>query len=152
MKMTTPVGDFWLTANAEGITESSFAPLPSQENEENNPHLIQAKLELDEYFAGKRQNFSVPLAISTGTPFQREVWQALQNIPYGETRCYQEVAELIQRPKAVRAIGQANRNNPLPILVPCHRVIGKNGKMTGYMGLSGIGIKEQLLALEKKAV
>lgn len=152
MKITTPVGDFWINANIEGITETSFAPLPLNEMEADNPHLLQAKQELEEYFAGKRQNFSVPLAISAGTPFQREVWQALLDIPYGETLCYQEVAEKIDRPKAVRAIGQANRNNPLPILVPCHRVIGKNGKMTGYMGLSGIGIKEQLLALEKKTV
>ena len=152
MKMTTPVGDFWLRANADGITQSSFAPLTADENEETNPYLLQAKQELEEYFAGKRQRFSVPLTISTGTPFQKEVWQALLDIPYGETRCYQEIAEMIQRPKAVRAIGQANRNNPLPILVPCHRVIGKNGKLTGYMGLSGIGIKEQLLALEKKSI
>ena len=85
-----------------------------------------------------------------GTTFQQEVWQALTAVPYGETCSYLAIAEKIHRPKAVRAIGQANRNNPLPIIVPCHRVIGKNGKLVGYSGSTeeGLKIKERLLAIE----
>lgn len=150
MKIKTVVGDFWITADEKGVTETSFQPLPEGKDEENNPYLLQAKKEMDEYFAGKRKEFTVPLSIQTGTEFQREVWAALQTVPYGETCCYQEIGEKIQRPKAVRAIGQANRRNPIPIIIPCHRVIGKDGSMTGYSGIEGIPIKEQLLALERE--
>ncbi|MGV8982593.1 methylated-DNA--[protein]-cysteine S-methyltransferase [Clostridium sp.] len=89
--------------------------------------------QLDEYFKGKRKNFNVPLSIE-GTPFRKKVWKALQDIPYGETRNYLQIAEAIGNPKAVRAVGQANRNNQLPIIVPCHRVIGKSGNLVGFAG------------------
>ncbi len=104
--------------------------------------------ELAEYFAGKRQTFSVPLSIS-GTDFQQKVWQALRSIPYGQTRCYGDIAAAIGRPKAPRAVGQANHQNPLPIFIPCHRVIGKTGALTGYLG-DHIEMKRYLLKMETR--
>ena len=99
-----------------------------------------------EYFAGKRQNFSLPLELE-GTEFQKKVWQALQKIPYGQTKTYGQIAKEIGKKKAVRAVGNANHNNPIAIIIPCHRVIGANGKLTGYHG--GLEKKEFLLTLEK---
>ncbi|MBU3143649.1 methylated-DNA--[protein]-cysteine S-methyltransferase [Clostridium sp. CF012] len=90
-------------------------------------------VQLDEYFKGKRKNFNIPLSIE-GTQFRKKVWTALQDIPYGETRNYLQVAESIGNPKAVRAVGQANRFNQLPIIIPCHRVIGKSGNLIGFAG------------------
>lgn len=103
--------------------------------------------QLKEYFEKKRKVFDVKLDISQGTEFQQEAWKALLDIPYGETRSYQEQAEAVKNPKAVRAIGGANHNNPISIIIPCHRVIGKNGKLTGYGG--GLFRKEYLLDLEE---
>ena len=102
--------------------------------------------QLDEYFNNKRKEFNVPLQL-VGTPFQQQVWKILLAIPYGQTISYQEQAKLINNIKAVRAVANANRNNLISIIVPCHRVIGKNGKLTGYAG--GIEKKEYLLKLEK---
>ena len=106
----------------------------------------QARVELEEYFQVKRREFTVPMELQ-GTPFQLRVWQALREIPYGQTRTYAEVAQAIGSPKAVRAVGLANSKNPISILVPCHRVIGANGKLTGYAG--GLQNKAMLLELEK---
>lgn len=106
-----------------------------------------AFLQLEEYFKGERQIFDLPLS-ARGTPFQKRVWQELCNIPYGETRSYQDIAISIGSPKASRAIGMANHHNPILIVVPCHRVIGKNGKLVGYG--CGLPLKEQLLNLEKE--
>ena len=103
--------------------------------------------QLKEYFDKKRKVFDVKLDISQGTEFQQEAWKALLDIPYGETRSYQEQAAAVKNPKAVRAIGGANHNNPISIIIPCYRVIGKNGKLTGYGG--GLFRKEYLLDLEK---
>lgn len=103
------------------------------------------KQQLDGYFAGERDHFSVPIA-AEGTPFQQSVWQALTRIPFGETWSYQQLADEIGNPKAVRAVGLANGKNPVSIIVPCHRVIGKNGKLTGYAG--GVERKSALLKLE----
>ena len=103
--------------------------------------------QLREYFEGTRQVFDVPLALS-GTPFQLKVWAALTDIPYGETITYGELAQRIGQPDAVRAVGAANGKNPVPIIVPCHRVIGSNGKLTGYGG--GLPIKAALLDLERR--
>lgn len=111
-----------------------------------HPLLKQAVQELDEYFCGERQEFTLPLA-PQGTPFQHLVWDALQKIPYGTTCSYGEIAAAIGNPKASRAVGMANNRNPLPILVPCHRVIGADGKLVGYAG--GLDIKRKLLALEQ---
>lgn len=104
--------------------------------------------QLDEYFAGTRTEFDLPLA-PRGTQFQLEVWRALETIPYGETMTYGELATSIGRPTAARAVGNANRRNPLSIVVPCHRVIGSTGALTGFAG--GLGTKEQLLDMEHQA-
>ena len=101
--------------------------------------------QLDEYFAGKRQDFDLPLA-PEGTEFQRQVWRGLQQIPYGETWSYGELARHVGRPKASRAVGAANGLNPIPVIIPCHRVIGSNGKLTGFGG--GLETKSFLLNLE----
>ncbi len=103
--------------------------------------------QLDEYFAGSRQIFDLPLRLR-GTAFQKEVWEALQQIPYGNVLSYGRVAAAIGRPKAQRAVGMACNRNPVPIIVPCHRVLGSSGRLTGYAG--GLGIKAHLLELEKK--
>jgi len=105
-----------------------------------------AAKQLEEYFAGKRINFDVPLD-PKGTLFQRSVWNALQDIPYGETRSYKQIAEAINKPKACRAVGMANNKNPIWIMIPCHRVIGANGTLTGYGG--GLEMKQRLLDLEQ---
>lgn len=150
MKIKVPFGSIWLDADNNGLTTVSFHEVNGHQT---NPFTEQAALELAEYFAGKRQDFKVPLSIQTGTTFQQNVWQALTMIPFGETRSYLEIAQAVHSPKAVRAIGQANSKNPLPIIIPCHRVIGKNGKLTGYLGSSeqdGLSIKQFLLELEKK--
>lgn len=108
--------------------------------------LSMATIQLDEYFQGKRTTFSLPFKL-TGTPFQLAVWKELQNIPYGQTTSYKEIAQKINKPKAYRAVGIANNKNPLPIIIPCHRVIGSNGKLIGYAG--GLKLKNYLLELEK---
>lgn len=109
------------------------------------PLLLKAQQQLLEYFQKERQTFDLPLA-PQGTPFQRAVWKELRRIPYGATCTYGDIAARIGRPKAVRAVGQANHCNPLPIFIPCHRVIGKNGALTGYAG--GLALKQALLELE----
>ncbi len=112
-----------------------------------NAFLDQLEWELDQYLKGLRQSFSVPLDVR-GTPFQRAVWERLLNIPYAETRTYGEIATLVGKPSAVRAIGRANGDNPLAVVIPCHRVIQHDGKLKGYGG--GLWRKEYLLALESR--
>ena len=111
----------------------------------NNATVVEACKQLHEYLSGKRQAFTIPVN-PQGTIFQKEVWQALQAIPYGETRTYIEIASLVGRPTAYRAVGQANNRNPIPIVIPCHRVIGSDGSLTGYAG--GLQFKKFLLELE----
>ncbi len=111
----------------------------------HTPLSDRADLQLREYFAGERREFDLPLA-PEGTAFRKRVWTALCEVPYGETRSYREIAERIGSPKAVRAVGGANHHNPISILVPCHRVVGAGGGLTGYAG--GLETKERLLALE----
>lgn len=118
------------------------------ETEEMKTDLLEeAEKELDEYFAGKRKKFELPLRIY-GTEFQKRVWNTLLQIPYGGTLTYGEVAQIIGSPKACRAVGMANNQNPLMILVPCHRVVGAGGSLVGYGG--GLDIKEKLLRLERE--
>ena len=112
---------------------------------EETPLLLRAREELLSYLSGARRTFDLPLN-PAGTSFQRAVWACLRDIPYGQTRTYGAVAAAIGRPTAVRSVGQANHRNPLPILIPCHRVVGKNGALTGYAG--GLALKRALLALE----
>jgi methylated-DNA-[protein]-cysteine S-methyltransferase len=120
--------------------------LPTGYARAETPLIKNVAVQIEEYLAGKRKNFSLPLALH-GTEFQRAVWQALQGIPYSETRSYKEIAAAIGRPKAVRAVGMANNRNPIVIIVPCHRVIGHDGSLTGYGG--GIPLKQRLLDLER---
>jgi methylated-DNA-[protein]-cysteine S-methyltransferase len=103
--------------------------------------------QLNSYFAGKRETFDLPLVVA-GTAFQKKVWTALESIPYGETISYKELAERIGRPRAIRAVGAANGANPIPIIIPCHRVIGNDGSLTGFGG--GLPLKKKLLELESR--
>lgn len=113
----------------------------------STPLLRQAAAELAAYFAGRLRAFTVPLA-PKGTPFQQKVWKVLREIPYGETRSYKELAIAVGNEKACRAVGMANNRNPLPIFIPCHRVVGSDGKLVGYAG--GLDVKTYLLELEKE--
>ncbi|WP_086444631.1 methylated-DNA--[protein]-cysteine S-methyltransferase [Candidatus Enterococcus lemimoniae] len=152
MKLNVPFGSIWLDADHEGLTTISFSELKQHQTNQFTEH---AAKELKEYFAGQRTCFTVPLSIHGGTKFQRNVWKALYQIPYGETRSYLDIAQAVDSPKAVRAIGQANSKNPIPIIVPCHRVIGKNGKLTGYSGSSEqarLDIKRFLLHVENVSI
>ncbi len=115
--------------------------------EKDTKLLLEAKKQLEEYFEGKRKVFDLPLE-QKGTEFQKKVWNALKEIPYGETRTYKEVAKMLGNEKASRAVGMANNKNNIPIIVPCHRVIGSNGKLVGYA--LGLDMKKYLLDLEKK--
>jgi methylated-DNA-[protein]-cysteine S-methyltransferase len=124
--------------NSKWKNESVFSP--------NHPILVEAIKQLEEYFAQKRTQFNLPLEVK-GTDFQQQVWNQLKNIPYGTTCSYGDVAVAIDNEKAVRAVGQANRRNPIPIIIPCHRVIGKNKSLTGYSG-TRTDLKEKLLELE----
>lgn len=120
--------------------------IPEGENKQTRL-LVQAAGQLDEYFTGKRKEFDLPLA-AEGTLFQKKVWNALCTIPYGETRSYKDIAIQIGNAKACRAVGMANHNNPIGIIVPCHRVVGADGKLVGYAG--GLDRKQLLLELERK--
>ncbi|PJG57974.1 methylated-DNA--[protein]-cysteine S-methyltransferase [Aeromonas cavernicola] len=148
--LDTPCGQLLIAINHAGLVHVDFAaglrPLPNLGGWQHD-HLALAPYvaEFKAYFAGNLQRFTLPLA-ATGTAFQQQVWQALRDIPYGETRSYRDIAAAIGNPKAVRAVGAANGRNPLSIIVPCHRVIGHNGSLTGYAG--GLEIKQALLALE----
>lgn len=149
----SPAGYAEITANERAILSVSLVDRPRKKPAtdlkklENGAILKQCIRELDEYFAGKRKHFSVKLE-KHGTDFQKKVWSALEKIPYGETVSYEEVAVKIGNKKAVRAVGLANGRNPHWIIVPCHRVIGKNKKLVGYAG--GLDVKQWLLEHERK--
>lgn len=147
--MDSPVGRLMIVQQGEAVKEILFeekitdaVPIRSTEL------LLCAQRQLNEYFSGSRKVFSLPLAL-TGTPFQRKVWQQLTQIPYGEVRSYGQIAQAVGNPKACRAVGAANHCNPIPILVPCHRVVGANGSLTGYAG--GLWRKNLLLQLEQNS-
>ncbi|HBC97419.1 MAG TPA: methylated-DNA--[protein]-cysteine methyltransferase [Clostridium sp.] len=145
----TVIGRICIVENEKSITnlyfENSFHKVRYDIVEET-PLLKKANLELEEYFNGSRKLFDLPLA-PEGTEFQKKVWSALGKIPYGETRSYKEIAMAVGNPKAFRAVGMANNRNPIPIFIPCHRVIGSNGDLVGYGG--GLNLKEKLLKIEK---
>lgn len=166
----TPVGPLRIEADDQAITRISFGGDPDNDPNEgadkgaaaetaaktaakaaaataDTPLLRQAERELEEYFAGRRRSFTLPLA-PAGTAFQRAVWEALREIPYGQTCSYQQIARRIGRPAACRAVGMANHRNPIPILIPCHRVVGADGSLTGYAG--GLAVKSRLLELEQR--
>jgi methylated-DNA-[protein]-cysteine S-methyltransferase len=147
----SPIGPILLVGNEKGLKHLNFQkgkrrveiPVDWIENYE---FFREAARQLEAYFSGKLQSFDLKLA-PEGTDFQKYVWKALCEIPYGETRTYKEIAVSIGKPKAYRAVGLANNRNPIAIIIPCHRVIGSNGKLTGYA--SGLDVKEFLLRLEK---
>jgi methylated-DNA-[protein]-cysteine S-methyltransferase len=150
--MESPVGWLLLAGDEEGLRLIGFAegknpPKPESDWRYHTELLQRAVGQLTDYFAGNLRRFDLPLQLR-GTPFQLEVWRALQDIPYGQTISYGELARRVGNPKGSRAVGLANGSNPIPIVVPCHRVIGSNGKLTGYGG--GICNKETLLELERK--
>ncbi len=149
-RFNSPLGDVVVQANEKGITGVWFETNTTQPQElgvhDDFDYLLQkAVAQLKEYFSGQRNHFDLPISTS-GTDFQNKVWQALTTIPFGETWSYQDLADAIGSPKAVRAVGAANGKNPVSVIVPCHRVIGKNGKLTGYAG--GVERKKHLLELE----
>ena len=150
-RLKTPIGELRLAANEEGLVAVLFPideqELPAAEGAVRaRAHLTDASRVLEEYFAGKRTTFEGVKLAPSGTEFQRQVWQALSRIPFGQTVTYAHIASRIGRPKAVRAVGLANGQNPLPIIVPCHRVIGSNGALTGFGG--GLPTKKWLLEFE----
>jgi methylated-DNA-[protein]-cysteine S-methyltransferase len=140
---------FRLVASDLGIQAIDLRPTaePPGRHNDHNPLLRQATRQLDAYFAGELREFDLPLDLQ-GTDFQKVVWRQLCRIPYGETRSYSDIAAAIHAPKAVRAVGAANGRNPIPIVVPCHRVIGAGGSLTGYGG--GLPLKRLLLDLEAR--
>lgn len=151
-QIDSPVGPLLLAADEAGLRQIHFVngrhpARPAPEWNEKRGPLQETIRELRAYFAGDLEDFKLPLA-PEGTPFQLEVWKRLCDIPYGETISYGELARRIGNPNASRAVGLANGSNPIPIIIPCHRVIGSNGKLTGYGG--GLPIKEKLLALEQR--
>lgn len=139
----TPIGPLLLSARDGCLSGVAFSA--SAEARSTEPVLLEAETQLDAYFAGELERFELPLA-PRGTEFQRSVWEALRQIPYGSTTTYSELAAAIGRPSACRAVGAANGRNPLAVIVPCHRVIGAAGGLTGYGG--GLERKRLLLALE----
>ena len=150
--LASPVGTLTLVGEDAGLVAVLWpddppvrVPLSAQQEEAAHPVLAAAVTQLDEYFAGRRTRFDLPLA-PRGTAFQRAVWSALGDIPHGHTRSYADVARAIGRPAATRAVGAANGRNPLSIVLPCHRVIGSGGALTGFAG--GLPAKRWLLAHE----
>jgi methylated-DNA-[protein]-cysteine S-methyltransferase len=153
-EMSSPVGKLTLVASADALIailwekERHTRVEPDSENaDESHPVLVETERQLSEYFAGARTEFDLPLELR-GSVFQKKVWRALTEIPFGETRSYFDLAKMIGSPKACRAVGAANGKNPLPIVIPCHRVIGRDGTLTGFGG--GLAAKATLLALEAR--
>ena len=141
----TALGPVTVMWNEDGLTGLCPGGIPG--TGDRSPFSDRVIVQLEEYLAGKRTAFDLPLC-PQGTPFQQKVWQALRTIPYGQTRSYGEIAEQIGQPNACRAVGMANHANPLLILIPCHRVVGENGGLTGYA--AGLELKQRLLELEKQ--
>lgn len=147
----SPIGRLLLVGERSVLSQLHFAKtadhlaIPSAWQADEHP-FAEAVAQLSEYFIGRRKTFDLPID-PQGTAFQKRVWQELLRIPYGETASYGDIAERIGNPKACRAVGMANRRNPIPIIIPCHRVIGRDGSLTGFGG--GLAVKERLLALER---
>ena len=155
--MDSPVGQLIMTAIDNTLTSIGFANGPTHSEfdasdwELNDAPFRALQTQLRQYFDGKRTQFDVDIDLDgQGTPFRRSVWRALADIPYGETRSYRSIAEAVDRPKGFRAVGQANHHNPFVIVIPCHRVVGSNGSLTGFGG--GLDKKELLLKLEQEVL
>ncbi|EXB49673.1 methylated-DNA--[protein]-cysteine S-methyltransferase [Acinetobacter sp. 1000160] len=156
MYMDSPVGVLKLVAHDQALVavmwdneDHKRVRLAELVEDRQHPILHKVKQQLQEYFAGQRQQFDLPLDFQ-GTAFQQQVWQALLNIPYGETRSYKEIAVQLGNAKAVRAVGAANGKNPISIIAPCHRVIGSSGALVGFAG--GLDKKQILLSLEQSQI
>lgn len=158
-QVATPAGAFGAVLTAQGLSLLTFPTepferceawvkreMPTARRSASDPRIQRLSEELTAYFEGSLRAFSIPLDLH-GTAFQREVWGALQEIPWGETRSYRDIAERVGRPKGMQAVGQANGANPVPIIVPCHRVIAKDGTLGGYSG--GLDLKVKLLGIEQ---
>lgn len=148
--LSSPLGTVCIAGTSQGLIRVDFQhgerPVQYDPTWQESPQaLAQAVQQLQEYFHGQRQQFTLPLA-PVGTPFQQRVWQELQRIPYGTTCTYSTLAQRLRMPQAARAVGHANGRNPIAIVIPCHRVIGRDGRLRGYAG--GIGLKQRLLAHE----
>ena len=145
LAVDSPVGPLTLAESDGALVRIAFGDERAGACD-HTPLLDEAARQLDEYFEGRRREFDLPLA-PAGTVFQQAVWAALRTIPYGQTRSYKDIAAAVGRPAACRAVGMANNRNPLPIVIPCHRVIGASGALTGYAG--GLDVKMRLLEIEK---
>jgi len=154
--LSSPIGRVRVVARDGAIcrvdfeTHAGFEDSARGDERPDDPLLARALVQLREYFAGERAEFDLPLEPEGGTPFQRRAWKALREIPFGQTRTYGDQARAIQHPTAVRAVGAANGRNPIGIIVPCHRVIGSDGKLTGYAG--GMAAKRWLLEHEARVL
>ena len=145
--MDSPMGPVTVASTGKGIASIHFGnsvPAGAVTDPSANYQTLE---QLTEYFEGKRTQFDLPLDVA-GTPFQKAVWNELLRIPYGETRTYGEIAKAIGRPGAARAVGMANHDNPIAVVIPCHRVVGRDGSLTGYAG--GVHLKAQLLSIERR--
>ena len=148
-RIPSPIDEIIIQGNQHGVSYVGFYPViecsETPFSEVEQPHILNCAAQLNDYFTGKRTTFDVTLA-THGTAFQQAVWQALTEVPFGQTQSYSDIAHALNNPKAVRAVGAANGKNPISIIVPCHRIIGANGKLTGYAG--GLERKQWLLEHE----
>ena len=148
--INSPIGKIEIVEENEKITELNiYNKKKNNIIEKDTKLLLETQKQLKEYFEGKRTKFEIPLN-PKGTEFMKNVWKELLKIPYGETRTYKEIAEKIGNSKASRAVGMANNKNPIPIIIPCHRVIGSNNKLVGYA--LGLDMKQYLLDLEREVI
>lgn len=148
-QVSTPLGGMALASEGDFITHLYLPSSPTPRLASHpTPLLLEGKRQLLEYLSGQRKVFDLPLN-PYGTPFQKRVWQALKAIPWGETRTYRDIAQAVDSPRGFRAVGMANHHNPIPIFIPCHRVVGSDGSLTGYAG--GLELKKALLTLEGHA-
>jgi methylated-DNA-[protein]-cysteine S-methyltransferase len=150
-RVPTPLGEVTVVADDDWLTELHLPGdrgVVPDDATEGGPTVDRAAQQLGEWFAGEREHFDLPLA-PAGTAFQRRVWAALVGVPYGETASYGDIAAAIGQPTATRAVGAANGRNPIPLIIPCHRIIGTDGSLTGYSGGGGIETKRYLLDFER---
>jgi methylated-DNA-[protein]-cysteine S-methyltransferase len=145
--MDSPIGPVTVASTEKGVASIRFGNSVPQHAVADSSANHETVEQLTEYFEGKRTCFELPLDMD-GTPFQKAVWNELLRIPYGETRSYGEIARAVGKPGAARAVGMANHDNPIAVVVPCHRVVGRDGSLTGYAG--GVHLKAQLLSIERR--
>ncbi len=144
----SPIGLVRVYESNGKVTSIDLALSGAKESSSTNPTLVQAKKEIDSYFAGTLTKFTMPVDLTKGTPFQRAVWKEINKIKFGQVKTYADIARAIGKPLAARAVGGAVGSNPIPLVIGCHRVLGSNGKITGYSGGKGIPTKRILLKLE----